>query len=1213
MASDSDSSTERGRSRRRRGLRVLAVLLLAGSFAAAGGLYVRVADPERVRLAAEEYLRHYVVGSVRIGAAEFSWRDGVRLLNLAVGPAQPDGGVPRAGSSRDGSPPGRSVFTCREIRLRHEPLAAFLGELRIRSVTAIEPTLDILRAGGSDRTNLAGLFRPLRSPFQATFDPLPSVELRDARVVLHTLDGTDERLAGEIAFSARALPSDEASSRYDVVWRSGGADGHSRFDLRTGEPSHLSGGLPAMPIELAMLAVGARFDGAAALADRLGLSGVVVVKDYALPLSGTTRHERFVTIDLNNVIAAIPMDEDEQRLAPAGRYLRFDGVGGEVRVTQAEIRASLAGRLRGSACTLALAVRPGEDGVFTSLADAAVDGRLTVRHGALPRSDDADAQSEAHFIRRFGSLAELYAEAHPQGHADLDLEFTKAAGSRERWEVTHAKATLEGVEASIRSVPARLTEASAVVEYDGRGVSIRDGRARRGRTLVSFDGRFDAPTRSAAKRFTVRAEAVRLTDELWASVPPEFRAQRERFFPEGTIDLTVDLDQPAGMPDAPSAWSAKARAQLHDVSITLAEFPYPLTGLSGKIEIEAERAVLRGVHGRAGDGEVHIDGEAAFDAAGPTALNLALSGRDLVFDARLLAAMPPATRAFVEPFHPAGAFGVEAKLSLDPSTRAFRHESVVTLNGMSMDYARFPVPLTDMLGRLAVTPEQVLVEGVTGRYREAKFSIDGTIARDSELGGTVLQIHGRGITLDEALRGALPPRVRDGLSDWTIEGPLTADTVLSSRTSGERGLAIRTSAKLDGGRVTHPFFPVPFERVVAEVEVDETGFRANGITAIYGAAEVRANVQVEPAGAGAAGLVVVSATGMALDESVQGLGRGRLADEWDRLQPAGVVDVHVNELRFGPPGASGRSAWTVSGYADFREVAFAGVADVKRATGSVLFTGTARDDQGGTSLSGRLALTKAELLGQGVTQTDGEWSFARRADGEGVLALRHGQGRIYGGSWTTQTDIHFGHDKTEYDLTTALHRVQIEPLLSAETAASLADAGPVEVEGLASGHVRLSGVLGDPATRRGSGRFEITEGSMYRLPLILAILNVLQLSVPDKDAFDTARADFLVDGNRIQLDGIRLEGKAISLTGTGTMNWPDRGVDLALISTASAGWRRVPLLTDFLEGAAGEIVQLQVTGPIYQPNVKARTLRGVADEVKRLFQKKEPKPIRPSP
>jgi hypothetical protein len=78
------------------------------------------------------------------------------------------------------------------------------------------------------------------------------------------------------------------------------------------------------------------------------------------------------------------------------------------------------------------------------------------------------------------------------------------------------------------------------------------------------------------------------------------------------------------------------------------------------------------------------------------------------------------------------------------------------------------------------------------------------------------------------------------------------------------------------------------------------------------------------------------------------------------------------------------------------------------------------------------------------------------------------------------------------------------------------------------------------------------------------------------------------------------------------MSLPDQAVDLRLVNVGARPWARVPLLTDLVDSAMKEFVELRVTGPVSRPTVRAQPLRGLSEEFKRLFQKKPTKKIVPS-
>jgi hypothetical protein len=309
---------------------------------------------------------------------------------------------------------------------------------------------------------------------------------------------------------------------------------------------------------------------------------------------------------------------------------------------------------------------------------------------------------------------------------------------------------------------------------------------------------------------------------------------------------------------------------------------------------------------------------------------------------------------------------------------------------------------------------------------------------------------------------------------------------------------------------------------------------------------------------------------------------------------------------------NGQREWSVVGYVELNDVALPGAAELERISGTLVGSGLILDRLGGIALKGRLSLEDLSLFGRRLAQTESDWRFARAANGEGLVVFDAIRAHVYDGTATGNVEVSFGADQTNYSLVTTVQGMQIEPFLNARRGTRLADGKPVEARGCADAHVYLSGVVGDSPSKQGGGRFEILNGDIYRLPIIFAILKVLDLSIPERDAFDEARADFFLVGNRMQLEHIRLRSSVLALDGAGTLSLPDQGVDLNLHYVSPRRWLQVPVLTGLVEGASRELVELHVTGPLSSPRVQPRPLRAIGEEFDRLFEKRKPRRIQPA-
>ncbi|MGB2985706.1 MAG: AsmA-like C-terminal region-containing protein [Phycisphaerae bacterium] len=1193
--------------------RVLALVLLVIGVIAGALIYRHYTNPERIRAIAEAYLQRYTHGLVTVGSASFSWFGGVRLFDVTVEE------VARA-AARDGprqvtTDPTSPVFSCREVRVTHDLASALIGDLKIQSIVALEPTCSILRDLADGRTNLTGL---LRSPVgMGRPDPteLPTIELSNSRVRAMSREGDDTRVVEDLRLTVRARPSQRDPQVYDVVWQEGDgrvATGHSQVDLQTGRVRNVRGGLPWMSIEAVMLALNARYDGAGAWCDLLGLEGTVRAVEYNLSRDAGAEEPRSATIELSDASISIPISEQEQSLPPDDRYLRFEQVNGHAQLTAEEITAEFSGLFHGSECKVSATIRGGVKKLIT-LDDVDFDARLTLERLALPRPDSDSTPAEVRFINHWPQLVHFYRDYNPHGVIDLNIEATRRAGRAEPIVVRRARLTARGGDASCRYFPYRVQNLVGTIEYSPDGVFIRDLRGQRGGGAVTVNGRLAQPTRWATKELAITGTGIPIDDELCRALPARYRKIREQFAPKGTLDVELALTQPAGDDGQAARWESQASIALRGVSANYIGFPYPVDQLTGTLIVDKDSLQVVDVAGRSGEARISVGGTVTFDQGEISNLDLAVRGEDVAFNDPFLTALPAETRGHVNVFHPSGRFDIQTSLTLEPETKKVVHTSLVTLNDVSVQYEKVPVDVTDVLGQLHITPDELVVDGLTGLYRGAIVSAEGIFKRTGAEPAAQLTIRSRGLRIDETLIAALPSKLRSAMEDWQIDGPIAMETTFSTNPADETGtFVIRTLVRLSGAAVHHPFFPIPFHDVQGEVTIDDGGVRATDIAAHYGAASVHADFEVRLGDSSEEGTITLSATGVTLDDSVRGLLPERLFTGSDRLSPAGSIDLHLDRLRWERSGAEARREWLISGYVELNDVALRGVANLERMSGTLTGSGSIVDRLGGTSLSGDLTLSAMTLMGRRLTHTESAWSYARVANGEGRLAFDSIQGRVYDGSLTGRVEAMFDADKSGYNLSTTVRGMQIEPFLNAARAASSAGSEPVEVRGLADGHLYLSGVVGDPSSRRGGGRFEILDGHIYRLPIILAILNVLNLSIPDQDAFDDARADFYIVGNRMQVKDIVLRGGVLALVGSGTMSLPDLGVDLDLVNVSPHRWARVPVLTNLVEAASHELVELHVTGPLSQPTVRVRPFRGIREEFNRLFKKRKPKKIQPA-
>lgn len=1190
-----------GKTRRRRIAGVVVTVAVVSSLAI-GLAYRHFTDPERIRRIAQHFLQEYTHGHVEIGSADISWFDGIRLFNVTVTNGQTD-------FARSSSRAATPVISCPQVTLIADRTSLLLGKPKIEAVIAIRPTLTIVRDRGTDQTNLSGL---LRSPQRSggLHGGGPTIELRDATIRVVSREENGERVIEDLKLTIRGRPSPTEADTYDIVWRDTSAvstDGHSKIDLRTGRLRNVRGGLPWMSIEGVMVALNAGYDGAGAWCDLLGLDGRVRAKDYNLCQGETNAGPRSATIALDNASISVPVSQVEKSLPADQRYLRFERVTGEVVVTTEGIQAEFTGLLHGSECHVSASLRGGLEKLAT-LDDVDFDVQVRAIGLQLPRADAGGPPDEIRFINRWPRLRRFYYDYDPHGFVDLEISVTKRAGVDEPIVAKHIKLSAQGADMSYRRIPYRLSNVYGLVEYTPQGVFIRNLRGERGGGMVSITGFLEKLTKSAPKGLTITGEGIAIDEALYAALPESYRKACRLFSPQGSVDIGLKLAQSAGTEENPGQWRSNVTVMLRDVSAVYAGFPYPVDHITGTLVAKHKKLEINGVAGRAGRASIGIDGSIAFSDEGIADLALSISGVDVEFNSAFFSALSDDVRRRIDPLHPRGTFDCVSTLSFDTRQQRVVQQTSLNLHDVTIRPDILPVDFTGIHGSIDISADHVRLHDLRGRYKNAPISLEGFADGLTSSQTFEVSVRSRDLELDDSLRAVLPAPIRTALADWSIKGPVNTETIVSRKSPTDAD-SVRTKIEFQGATVKHAALPATLEDVTGVLVLDDRGVRTDGIDATYGPVSVHATLTAGRSPDGALieeGTIALAATGATLDNSFRALLPQDLRSYWDRFRPTGSVDLHIDSLRFKRNGNNRPREWAVDGYLEFNDVSLGGNAKVTGMAGVLMGSGALLDARKGTTLTGNLALASCRAFGQPLTQAKTDWSYVRVATGEAVLSFDKIQAQIDDGWLTGQMQLEFDPSRVDYSASATAHGVQIEPLVARAHGPLASGVQPIEARGLLDGQLHLSGTIGDASRRRGSGRFEIREGRMFRLPLIMALMQVLNLSFPDENAFDAANADFFVIGNRIQFREIALRNDALALVGSGTMTLPDRGLDLDLVMVNPQRWARVPVLAEFIEGTSRELMQIHVTGPLARPTVRPKPLRAISEELNRLFQKRKP-------
>jgi len=1142
----------------------LALIMLVG--------YRVLTDPARIKRLTQAYVQQFFSTPVTIGSVEFSLTTGIQLTDVQV--ADPDGG------------PGRpSLLSIDGMWLQHDPLDLLVGRVTVNEVVATRPVCLARYAADSGKFNIQRALRAPAAEGRPGLRQLPVLRVRDAHLLMYANTDPGSPAVEDVALSLTATP--DAHRRYVVAWRAQTdrrSQGRFAIDLRRGiVEDEDESGAPWLSLEAASLAIEATEPQAGRWIDLLGVRGQFRIVDFALGFRGAAEASNRLTMEFESARLSVPVAAEEDALPPEKRFIRLEDVSGRVAVDETGASADLSGYLGDARCRLRghMAGDVSRDKRFAELGfqiEADVEG-LT-----LPHWDDAERPWEARFVNRWRRMRHFYRDFDPHGRVDVTATLSKAPGADAGIELQHALIQARGGDVTIRMFPYRVDDVRGTLELTSDGVFIHGLTGRHGEGAISAEGWFGELSRHSAATLHVEGLGVALDSDLCTAISGRHRHTWEEFAPRGRADIAVTMSRPE-TEDEPGPWTVGIDAELLGVDAEFVGFPYPLRDLRGRVRIDGDTFEVVDVRGSCGDGALTAAGLVRASPAGLEQLDLTLTADALPLDDTLLNALPPAGRAEVAELHAQGEAAVAVNLTDCDGEVVYDIDATVA--DVDLCPEKFPLPVTGLSGSLRIQPQSVELHDLRGNASDGVVRASGRIVR-GDTGENAVTIRGEQVRLTEALRSALPDDVRAQLEPWDIRGRFDVER----RMGASSGQTLRL--ELDGATVTYAPFPLAWRITTGDVVVEDERVWLRGVRAVSGAAELSLAGEVDADG----GALRYTLRGLKLDdEAVRMALPWRLRRQWNDLAPEGSLDVFDGMLDWRVEGDSRTPVWQLAGDVQLYDVGFLAGVKVSGMSGRIALGGEARRTLADVFLKGDLHLDRLTI---------GKYTLANLTG----RVLRDGVGKrlrfdelaatFYGGAVTGTLDLDAGRGATEYSLEATVQRAAVQGLVAAQRTDVTAHA-PDNLHGYVDGRFFLTGTLGDSQGRRGGGRLQVRDAELYRLPLLLAVLHVLNLSIPEESAFQSASAGLLVVGDEVRFKDIELVGEALTLVGNGTMVLPSGALDLELIAVSPFRWADMPVLTEMLEGMARELLEVQVTGTLGEPRATAQPLRNMEAALEALL------------
>jgi len=1132
--------------------------------------YWYLTNDRRIRAEAQQYLHELTGAEVRVDRARFSLFGGIRLHGVRL--------------VAPGDAASEPFLQARQVVLRHRPVALLTGGgVQPTSIVCEGAVLRIEHDFRTDTTSTArlmGMSRPQGMHSLAEGMDLPEIRLTDCRLDLVYIEAGPRRVLRSLPVEISMAPFAEGRG-YRIRFEEGGPTargdirGRIDLDIRTGQMSF--GG--QFPVRHGVLP--AQYS---QWLERYKVGGTVELPAQPAP-SGA---ERKVVVRLNDFTLRTPPEEGGLELEKVNGTLEFEE--GKVTIRKISGQVKQAGSARFEMAGEYLGYE----------ADAPFRIQLSVWRMELPKAETVA-----------GGLAEAMDRLHrtfaPSGPVNLAVDFGRAEDGKVRF-----RGVLEPEGMSLQYVDFAypLKNLRGPISFDSDGQVRPRLTARMGEAKIDIQG--EAPFNGAGPMdLSVTVTGGRLEPAVRDALPPEHRSVWDRFRPEGGVDARLRVRQ-AG-PDAPRRLEATmtfgGRA-----AFRFSGFPYRLSDVSGVVRVEDDTVFIESIRGRKGQAVCRLDGRILHTGTPKEDVLVTVLAHDVPLDDDLAKALAPRSREAFRSAHFTGTVA-EARARItqkDLQPLDFTVQITARQTGeVGMKLDAFPYALTGVQGEITIEPERMILKDLTGRHGEAKARVNGALYfLEGQDIGLDLAVRGTDVPVDEELHAALPPGVQRVWRRFRPAGTADIDLMLRQDTPTAPGeLYYELAILARGMEATYEEFPYPFRNLHGRIVATPTRVNIEKLQAAGGKSSVLLNGVVELGEKVETTRLQVKAAELPVDEALLAAMPAAVQPLTSRLQPAGTADLDIRKLLLVRPAAAATQpatqpstrpasrqgwVWEVEGAIGFREAVMDLGAGPKTLTGSISGKGGRTDK--GAHLDADVALQSIEVgRERKITDLSGKM---RKTAGSAVAVVSDIAGKAHGGRVAGRAEFRLT-EPMEYGIALTVDRIDLHDLVNAgvEDPKQRSDA-----RGLLAGTFQMKGATGKNADRQATGQLRISRGKLYKLPVMLGLLNIVSLSLPTDSAFTDGYITYHLRRDTLLFREIHLSGSALSLVGSGRMDMKTEKLDLVFLAGPPGRVPRISALAEeLLAGLGRELMEMRVTGTLSKPQTKTVPLRVLDAVIRRLL------------
>lgn len=805
--------------------------------------------------------------------------------------------------------------------------------------------------------------------------------------------------------------------------------------------------------------------------------------------------------------------------------------------------------------------------------------------------------------------------------ASLDVSFRLALPEPGTTPDVRLLVDIRGGRITNTALPFPLVNLKGQVEYANRLLTIRQFKAINGPTEVDITGALLQSESGPTGQVNLKIRSLVCDERLRSRLSVGFGKIYDVHNPSGLLDMEVSV---ASTPDG--KWMPQGLlVRANRASVIHEIFPYPVQDAVGTI-VQDGRDLRIDMAGRVGDRPITLKGFVR--NPGPEAwIVFEIDVEDLPLDDDFYNACNPKMRNVLESMNLGGFADAHVRLERQPGPDQKMTPSMVGyLKAGTMAFRSFPYQVENLTGKLEFDGRDWKFTDLRGTHGEALLSAEGTYITSTGPGDLQLSVTTEEASIDESLRTALPPHLKN-LWDEVSPGGKIRHMVTNVRMIKGQPVRITLPAiHIDDGQSRLRTFPYELTGIRANYSYGDglltihsfEGRHADTIVSLEG------TVRTEPNGDWRTTLKKLSARNLVTDDSFQQALSPGLRSVFSAFGRNQSINLDgFLELRGTPdPQYPVTAAWEIATTLNQGRVSVG--LDFTDVSGRIISTGTwdgyEADADGILDLSSLKVFDKYVLydvrgpfaLKQGIFSAGSREALIPNGYDRPIDSSEQIQARFVGGILTINSQATTA-TPTDYVARINLSHGQLK------TFAQLYMESRDRLEGVMNGWVTIKGRGAQPKDLTGRGQLQISPAALYEMPVVFQVLNTLAVAPQDSSFFEYGRVDFQIANEQFNFSSIDLVGSPMQLHGTGRAGFDD-SLNLTFVSVLPNSRLRkpqvwIPIVSE-VAGLVGGVTNLvgvvvEVKGTSSNPQTRVIPAKNLDDAVKQFVRSLQPLPLTP--